>query len=619
MKMTLRLIYCLIVTTLVTSGLTAATNSDKDKLRPEVTQLIDQLGHDEYLLRQRAEAQLLERGAEVFAELQSAEKNADLEVATRAKYLLTQISIEWVRPDDPPAVRSIMSRYGELSLQLKLRKIRELARLSDQQGFGALCRIARFDSSSGLVARYAALAIVDNGLLPTARVEAAVAMLQEELGEDPDTPVSWIEVYADQLQSPDQVDGRWVKLIDQELALLTDDPGETSDFVALALLQTFLELGDKLSDQEAILAGLQRRIEFSRRGAETANEGLIDAIAWVVDREQWEALRLLEEGYAPQIKASRRVLYHLALAREKEGRSEAAEEVALQALAIENDDFYEHNECADLIASRGHHDWAEREWSAVVEAAKPVDIESLLARTSLAMYRLNDRLEHKEAADLLAEAVDAIEANPQILEYYETQAYPRNKHPLLYYLSQARANRDFFLAAHYASLGEHEREREYLEKAFVLDSSNPDIIIAMYRSQDAGEEYRKTVLTRLTAVKNELEKEINERKRNVRRTSQQINRLVLASRYNHWAWLISNTEGDFNKAVKYSQLSLEFQPGSPSYLDTLGRCHYSAGNLEAALEAQREAISKQPHLLVMQRQLQLFEDELSKREAGEAP
>ena len=46
-----------------------------------------QLGNDEYLLRQRAESQLLERGAEVFAELQAAAKNADLEVATRAKYL----------------------------------------------------------------------------------------------------------------------------------------------------------------------------------------------------------------------------------------------------------------------------------------------------------------------------------------------------------------------------------------------------------------------------------------------------------------------------------------------------------------------------------------------------
>ncbi len=618
MKMMLRLIHCLVVTALVHSNLSAAPTGEKGEAKPDVTQLIEQLGNDEYLLRQRAESQLLERGAEVFAELQAAAKNADLEVATRAKYLLTQISIEWVHPNDPPAVRSIMSRYGELSLQLRLRKIRDLANLEDQEGFGALCRIARFDSSSGLVARYAALAVVDNGLLPTARVEAAVAMLREELGEDPDAPVSWIEVYADQLQSPKQIDRRWVTLIDQELALLTDNPGETSDFVTLALLQTFLELGDKLSDQEAILAGLQRRIEFSRGGEESANEGLIDAITWVVDRDQWEALRLLEEGYAPQMKASRRVLYHLALAREKEGLIDQAEEVAREAIALEDDDFYEHNECADLIASRGHHDWAEREWYAVVEAAKPVDIESLLARTSLAMYRLNDRLEHKAAADMLAEAIDAIEANPQVLQYYETQIYAKNKQRLLGYLEQARANRDFFLAAHFASLGEHEREREYLEKAFVREPANPDIIIAMYHSKDADEAHRKKTLARLQSVKSGLEKDINEFKRKVRRSSPELNR-YLAHKYNHWAWLISNTEGDFDKAVQYSQQSLEFQPGSPSYLDTLGRCHYSAGNVEAALEAQREAVSQQPHLLVMQRQLQLFEDELQKREAGEAP
>ena len=70
---------------------------------------------------------------------------------------------------------------------------------------------------------------------------------------------------------------------------------------------------------------------------------------------------------------------------------------------------------------------------------------------------------------------------------------------------------------------------------------------------------------------------------------------------------MSNTEGDYQQAVEHSLRSLELKPDSPSYLDTLGRCYYAVGDLEKALEAQREAVRLHPHLQVMQDQLALFE------------
>ena len=461
---------CLAGISSVAHAATDATNVKRD-----VKQLIEQLGADEYLLRQRAEAELLEMGARVFAELQAAERNADLEVATRAKYLLTQISIEWTRPTDSPAVQALMSRYGELSLQLKLRKIRELAKLTNEEGFAALARIARFDNSSAIVARYAALAIIENGLLPTARIAPAVAALEGELGDDPEVPANWIAVYVDQLQTEETVDSRWVEVIDEELALLGDKSGETSEYLAQSLLTAYLELSDQLSDDASIVAGLQRRISLSLRSDETMVTGLVQSIHWLVERSLWGALSLFEDAYADEIKTSRRVLYHLALAREKEGRVDDAQRVADEALAVASDDLQERNSCGDLIAARGHHDWAEREWFAVVEAAKATDVESLSARTSLAMFRLNDRLEHKAAADLLAESITAIEADPQVRANYETRVFGQRRVPLQGYFEQAKANRDFFLAAHYASVGEHDQERESLEQAFALE---PKILIS---------------------------------------------------------------------------------------------------------------------------------------------
>jgi hypothetical protein len=45
----------------------------------------------------------------------------------------------------------------------------------------------------------------------------------------------------------------------------------------------------------------------------------------------------------------------------------------------------------------------------------------------------------------------------------------------------------------------------------------------------------------------------------------------------------------------------------------LGRCYYSAGNYEKAVESQREAVRLIPHMQVMQRQLKVFEKTLAEK------
>jgi tetratricopeptide (TPR) repeat protein len=81
--------------------------------------------------------------------------------------------------------------------------------------------------------------------------------------------------------------------------------------------------------------------------------------------------------------------------------------------------------------------------------------------------------------------------------------------------------------------------------------------------------------------------------------------------YNQWAWLVANTEGDYHKAIRYSRRSLELLPNTASFLDTLGRCYYAAGDIEKAVKAQRQAVRLIPHMQVMQRQLALFERALA--------
>ena len=61
-----------------------------------------------------------------------------------------------------------------------------------------------------------------------------------------------------------------------------------------------------------------------------------------------------------------------------------------------------------------------------------------------------------------------------------------------------------------------------------------------------------------------------------RQVEQQIDEGPRPDGYNQWAWLVSNTEGDFQKAIRYSHRSLELIPrgsgesAGASFLDTLG-------------------------------------------------
>ena len=122
----------------------------------------------------------------------------------------------------------------------------------------------------------------------------------------------------------------------------------------------------------------------------------------------------------------------------------------------------------------------------------------------------------------------------------------------------------------------------------------------MFRVADADDAWMADTRKRIQKLSKEIEEKIEENPND-------------SVAYNQWAWLVANTEGDFQKAVRYSRRSLELDPGTASFLDTLGRCYYSAGNYEKAIESQREAVRLIPHMQVMQRQLKVFEKTLSEK------
>jgi tetratricopeptide (TPR) repeat protein len=85
---------------------------------------------------------------------------------------------------------------------------------------------------------------------------------------------------------------------------------------------------------------------------------------------------------------------------------------------------------------------------------------------------------------------------------------------------------------------------------------------------------------------------------------------------NQYAWLVGNTIGDYQEAVKLSQESVkicqqlpEMKPSYAGYLDTLGRAYYGAGDVPNAVKHQAMAVALSPASGQIRRQLEFFQKE----------
>jgi tetratricopeptide (TPR) repeat protein len=97
--------------------------------------------------------------------------------------------------------------------------------------------------------------------------------------------------------------------------------------------------------------------------------------------------------------------------------------------------------------------------------------------------------------------------------------------------------------------------------------------------------------------------------------------------YNMDAWLIGNTEGDFDLAIQYSQNSLELlknqpeelQINEPGFLDTLAHCYAGKRDFRNAVKFQARAAELDPHTMQIARALKQFKQQLDQKTLTEKP
>lgn len=544
----------------------------------EIARLIQQLGHEDYFQRQRAQQVLATYGAAAFDALVAAQNHPDIEIASRAKYLLHKIDLTWERSSDDPDVQRVLKGYGDSTEETRLSRARQLALLPCSIAAGPLARIVRYEPSE-LLSRRAALLIIHQKAYSPLNDQRRREAIIEQLGPSERLAAQWLRTFVLAAQSPSEAAEQWQRHVDQareELKRSHNSPIER--LIAQGLVQYQAELLTQLGRGEQARPLFDQVVEWTSPSL----DALLSLSRWLIEQDALESFDTLERIHRDTIATQPLLLYAVAEARAMQGNDERASKIVEQARTLVGGDSFQQLRLAYFLGKQGFIQSSDRELRHVMEMVPATHRDALSARMLLS-ERLHDRGEHLEAAKLLQESVAAMEKNEQ-----QGQADQNSGREI----ESVRSRMYYFYARHYED--DPAKQKEYLDKAIAEDAADADALISLYRLPGkSDEEAAKVSLMIRTAV-------IGFRKQIEQNPDRE------ATPYNQLAWLVGNTEGDYQEAVKASLKSLEIQPGSAAYLDTLGRAYYAAGELENAIKHQIMAVEREPYSQQMRRQLAEF-------------
>jgi tetratricopeptide (TPR) repeat protein len=181
-------------------------------------------------------------------------------------------------------------------------------------------------------------------------------------------------------------------------------------------------------------------------------------------------------------------------------------------------------------------------------------------------------------------------------------------------MATVRAQMYYYFACHWESQGDAKQQRENIEKAAKESPKDVNALIGFYRLPDLKPEEKQKVVQTIEQVSEELRESI----RNNQRSPDNPRETVAASTKegydcNQFAWLIANTVGDLDEALKYSKRSVELQPTSGGLYDTLAHVYYAKGDYESAVSTQKKALELEPHSGLIKKKLDVFEKALAEK------
>jgi tetratricopeptide (TPR) repeat protein len=289
----------------------------------------------------------------------------------------------------------------------------------------------------------------------------------------------------------------------------------------------------------------------------------------------------LPDPSSPVVAAA--LLYQVAQVYAAHGNADEAEKTAQRALALtpgnEPEQLDTHLKTAWALRRRGLFKWAEAEFRRVAAGGMPT--ATVIASNALAEM-FHDQGNNESAAETLRAAVEAFDQK----KIRQEELAGRSRHEMV-------ARMHYFSACRAKELGDKASQLKHLEEALRADPAEVDSLIAYYRFPETSPEHRKKaeklVERALAMMREQIADEPDD-----------------PNAYNQFAWLVGNTKGNLDEALKFSKLSLDLSPDNSAYLDTLAHVHFARGELEEAVEFQTKAAELDPHSGLIVKELAAF-------------
>lgn len=562
----------------------ASTPQPVDQKR--IAQLIVQLGADDYFDREKAQAELTKVGAQAFDSLSEAlDTQRDVEVLGRVAYLLRLIKVEWNDKNDAVEVRNLTQNYEGMDEDARKTVIDQLAQLPDLKPLAALCRVIRFERSQALSKR-AAVRLIDRKSAAGEDWSAREKALQTGLGTSPRPGAEWVRAYLLTKSDPAKAIDTLRTLTNTEMQVLRQYPQRSSPEIVMSLWRKQADLLKQLDRRKEAVAAMMQMVALEQSGTTVLSE----VLQWLVENQAWAEIDELATRFAGRFDQDPLLLYALAGARQAQGKQLEAAEIVGRAKKLNPDDQRRHLIIGLELHKRGLIEWSEGEYRDAVGMGTPGQVLTLTAQFLLS-ESLHDRKADLEAAKVLDAATKGMEAAiAQGLDFAEADRT----------LEANRARAHYFYALHYLDTKESKTALRHLLEGLGEDQYDAEILIALFNVPDLDASLRDRVRKLIRESADIYRKQIQETPNS-------------DTPYNQLAWLLSNTEGDFQEALKASQKSLEIRPESAGHLDTLGRCYFATGDLDNAIKMQSRAIELEPHSQQMRRQLKVFEAAKAKK------
>ena len=596
--------FCLVLS--VAGMLAPAAAEEPTDAEAKVAKLIEQLGSGEFAAREKAQAELAKIGLEAFDALNDAQHHDDVEIALRARFLVRAMQVQWYHETDSADVIKVLKGYGAEPETERRSRIDRLKNLAERQGLPALCRLARFEPSEEL-SKYAALKVLE--LLPEIKDQKAREDVGQKVvagaGSGKRTATAWLRTFAKTLPNLAASIPDWEVHIKSEHDLFTQFPDRTSREVVRDLYRFEVALLQSLGREQDAVAVMRRTLSLLEGTADQLTE-LID---WMLERKAWPVVQEVADRFPKLFVDNPELIYRLAEAQNQDGKTDAAKQTAAKALALRPDDVPEHGRLGFLLQERGQFTWAENEYRYVLSRVAEDSLVQLRVRYFLSEM-LHDIGRELPAAEVAKGGVDILTKNPQAQDFV---IRPREA-----WISRMH----FFSALDLMEKGKMEEARKHLDDGAAADPTDADVLISLFRWPNQTPEQQASIHKLVIAATERFEKEMDKFKGAGDNPADPFNNAKQehAMACNQYAWLVSNTFGDFDKAIHASHKSIELKQDlrekAGAYYDTLGRCYYAKGDFANAIKYQTQALKLDPHSGQMKRQLAVFQKAQAEKEKG---